>query len=367
MSLNKYKVFTVAVLMGAAGASLQSCTHHAAEEEQKDEKFHITDSFLNSLVIDTVKEANALGEITLTGSVAPDENKMVKVFPLVSGIAQDVRVNLGDVVGKGQTLAILKSAEEAGFSKDVVSAGADVRSSRRAYQAAQDLYKSGLASQRDVEQAQADYEKAQAENRRANAVVGINKTNGQGYEVKTPIGGYVVDKNITNGMQVRTDNSQPLFTVADLSDVYVLVNIYESDISSVQTGDPVSITTLSYPDKVFNGHINKIYDVLDPDDKVVKARVEISNPGALLKPQMFANVRIQAKSGQSLPVISTRGIVFDNDSNYVVVVDGKAKAHIQPIKIAKRVEDKAYISGGLKPGDRIVASRQLYLYESLKD
>jgi cobalt-zinc-cadmium efflux system membrane fusion protein len=95
--------------------------------------------------------------------------------------------------------------------------------------------------------------------------------------------------------------------------------------------------------------------------------VKIENPGNKLKPQMFANVTIKAKSGENLPVIDTRALIFDNDKDYVVVVDGKAKVHVQQIQIAKRVENRAYIRAGLKPGDRIVASRQLYLFESLKD
>jgi cobalt-zinc-cadmium efflux system membrane fusion protein len=78
-------------------------------------------------------------------------------------------------------------------------------------------------------------------------------------------------------------------------------------------------------------------------------------------------VAIRAKSGEDLPVINTRAIVFDNDKNYVLVVDGKAHVRIQPIDVAKRVEDRAYIRNGLKPGERIVASRQVFLYESLKD
>lgn len=363
---SKYKIFTMAAALAVTGLTLQSC-HHAEVAEQKDEKFQVTDSLLNSLLIDTVKEASALSEITLTGSIAPDENKMAKIFPLVSGVASNVNIQLGDVVSRGQTLAILRSAEAAGFTRDYASAEADIRSTRRTLQQQQDLFKSGLASQKDVEQAEADYQKAVAEGQRASTVAGINKSNGQGYELKAPISGYVVDKNLTNNMQVRTDDNQPLFTIADLSDVYVLVNIYESDISSVQVGDPVSITTLSYPDKVFTGKIDKLYDMLDPDNKVMRARVKIANPGNILKPEMFANVKIKAKSGTNLPAVNTRAIVFDNDKNYVVVVDGKAKVHIQPIEVAKKVEDVAYISKGLQPGQRVVASRQVYLYESLKD
>lgn len=367
MLRHKYKISGTILILMAVALLTQSCHHADNADDQKDEKFQVTDTLLNSLLIDTVKEASALSEINLTGSIAPDENKMVKIFPMVSGVAQDVHVQLGDVVSKGQTLAVMRSSEMAGFTKDYVSAEADVRSTKRAFESTQDLYKSGLASQKDFEQAQSDYQKAQAESKRAGAVININKSNDQGYIIKSPISGFVIEKNLTDNTQVRADNSQNLFTIADLSDVFVLINIYESDIANVQTGDAVKITTLSYPDKIFEGKIDKIYEVLDPDNKVVKARVKIANPGNKLKPEMFANVTIKAKSGEDLPVINTRALVFDNDKNYVIVVDGKAHVHIQQVDIAKRVEDKAYIRSGVKPGDRIVASRQVYLFESLKD
>ena len=361
----KYKIPVIAVVFFAAMIAMQSC-HHTVQTEQ-DTRFHISQAFLDSLVIDTVQEASARSQITLTGSIAPDETKMVKIFPLVSGVAEDIRVQLGDLVRKGQTLAILKSAEMAGYTKDYVSASADLRNTKRVFESTQDMYKSGLASQKDLEQAQSEYQKAQAEARRAGAVISINKSNDNGYEVKSPLSGYVVEKNLTNNTQVRADNSQNLFTVADLSTVYVLANVYESDIAKIQTGDPVKITTLAYPNKAFDGKIDKIDNMLDPDNRAMHARIKITNPGNLLKPGMFANILIKAKSGEDLPFINSNTIVFNNDKNYVIVVDGKAKAHIQPIVVEKTVEDRAYISEGLKPGDRIVASRQVYLFESLKE
>jgi len=363
---HKYKILTIASAFFITGFALQSC-RRADESQEKDSRFVVTDSLLNSLIIDTVKEASALSQITLTGNIAPDETKMVKIFPLVSGVAQDVNVQLGDVVHKGQTLAILKSAEMAGYTKDYISSEADIRNTRRILESTQDMYKSGLASQKDLEQAQSDYQKAVAEGKRADAVISINKSNENGYEVKSPLSGFVVEKNLTSNTQVRADNSQNLFTIADLSTVYVLVNVYESDISKIQTGDPVKITTLSYPDKVFDGKIDRIDNMLDPDNKVMHARITIKNPGNLLKPGMFANILIKAKSGEDLPFISANALVFDNDKNYVIMVDGKAKVHIQQVTIAKTVEDRAYIRAGLKPGERVVGSRQVYLYESLKD
>ncbi|WP_184543127.1 efflux RND transporter periplasmic adaptor subunit [Mucilaginibacter sp. FT3.2] len=360
-----YKIIAFSIIP-AVMLSVSACTHHQ-DEAAKDTRFEVTDTLLRSLVIDTVKAENALSEITLTGSVAPDESKMVKIFPMVSGIAQSVHVQLGDVVKKGQVLTTMKSAEIAGFSRDLISAQADLRNTKRQLETTQDLYKSGLASEKDLEQAKSDYQKASAENSRAGSIMSINKSNGKGYEIQSPLSGYVIEKNVTDDMQVRADNNQNLFTIADLSSVFVLINMYESDIASVKVGDAVQITTLAYPDRVFTGKIDKLFDVLDPDNKVMRARVMIKNPDNMLKPGMFTNVKIQAKSGMNLPAINTNSIVFDNDKNYVVVVDGAAKVHIQPIEIAKRVEDVAYISKGLKPGQRVVASRQVYLYESLKD
>ena len=360
----KYKNLVILALC-AAMPIMQSC-HHTAEEP-KDLNFHVTDTLLNSLIIDTVKDASAISEITLTGSIAPDENKIVKIYPMVSGIIGDVHVQLGDVVSKGQTLATMRSAEMAGYNKDDVAAAADLRTTRRAYESAQEMFKGGLASQKDVEDAQSDYEKAQAESKRVAAVMQINTGSAGGYTIKAPISGFVTEKNVTSNTQIRADNGQNLFTIADLSSVYVLINIYESDISSVKVGDVVKITTLSYPDKVFNGKIDKIDNMLDPDTKVVHARVKIDNPGYLLKPDMFASVKIKAMSGETLPEINANDIVFEDDKNYLLVVDGKAHVSIKEITIAKKVEDRAYISSGVKPGDRIVASRQVYLYESLKD
>jgi len=363
---SKYQLITIVIVVVGLSFSLQSC-HHTGESQDKDERFQVTDSLLKSVLIDTVKEASALSQFTLTGNVAPDENKMVKVFPLVSGVAQNVNVQLGDVVHKGQTLTTMRSAEMAGFTKDYISSEADLRNTRRIMESAQDMYKSGLASLKDVEQAKSDYQKAVAESKRAGAVISINQSNGNGYELKAPINGFVVEKNLANNTQVRADNSQNLFTIADLSTVYVLVNVYESDISKIQAGDPVKVTTLSYPDKVFDGKIDRIDNMLDPDNKVMHARIKINNPGNLLKPGMFANILIRAKSGEDLPEINANTLVFDNDKNYVIVVDGPAKVHVQQVDVAKTVEDRAYIRSGIKPGDRIVASRQVYLYESLKD
>nr|WP_068891652.1 efflux RND transporter periplasmic adaptor subunit [Pedobacter panaciterrae] len=363
---NRHKLSVSGIALAITLLCLSACNKNEKTAAAKDPEFQLSEKLLQELVVDTVKEGSAISQLSLTGIVAPDENKMVRIFPLVSGITQDVHVQLGDLVKKGQTLASMRSIEVAGYTKDLISAEADVRNTKRILKSTRELYQSGLASEKDLEQAQSEYEKAEAENKRAGAVMAINKTNKRGYEIISPIGGYVVEKNLTDNMQVRADNNESLFTVADLSTVYVLINIYESDISKVQNGSPVKITTLSYPDKVFLGKIDKVYSLIDPENKVMKARVKIENPGYLLKPQMFAKVSIEAPSGEDLPSIPVSAIIFDNDRNYVMVKDSQSKVHVQTITVAKRVENLAYISDGLKAGDQIITSRQVFLYESLK-
>jgi cobalt-zinc-cadmium efflux system membrane fusion protein len=168
-------------------------------------------------------------------------------------------------------------------------------------------------------------------------------------------------------MQLRADNDNSLFTIADLSSVSAIVNIYESDIPRISEGDEVKISILSYPDRQFFGKINKIYNVLDGESKVMNARVSIANPQFTLKPGMLATVSISARSGIDLPVVNSRGIIFDENRNYVLTLSADNKVQIKEVEVNRKANGKTYISKGLNAGDRIIASKQVFLYETLKD
>ncbi|WP_158796627.1 efflux RND transporter periplasmic adaptor subunit [Pedobacter sp. L105] len=346
---------------------LQGCSEHP-KEAPKEEKFAVTDSLLKRLLVDTVKNPNSETDLSFSAKIAPNEDATARIFPMVSGNVRSVPVKLGDKVSKGQVLAVMGSAEMANFDKEAISSSADLRNATRALKVAQDMYNSGLSSARDLEIAKNDLLVKEAENKRTTAVLNLNGGSTTGsYTLKTPISGFVIEKNVNSNMQLRPDNSQSLFTVADLSTVWAVINIYESDISSIQQGDAVKISILSYPDKTFTGKIDKIYNILDADSKVMNARVSIANPGYLLKPGMLATVQIAAKSSNDLPSINANNIVFDENKNYVLLLDPVKKVRIQEVTIERKSGDRAYISNGLKAGDRIVASKQVFLYESLKD
>jgi len=349
----------------AATSLFFACSEH--KKAAPNDKFVITDSLISRLLIDTVQQANGKTELIFSAKIAANEERRSELFPMVSGTVNRVGVRLGDQVSTGQILATLTSAEMAGFDKEVIAANAELKNAERAVKQAEQLFQSGLSSEKELEEAKNDYEIKKAEAKRASSVLKLNGGSSTGfYAIKSPISGFVIEKNVTQNMQLRGDNDKSLFTIADLSNVWAMINIYESDISRVKAGDEVSLSTLSYPNKVFKGKIEKLYNQVDQDSKVMNARVVIANPGFLLKPGMLGTVKVSANSAVDLPVLNSRAVIFDENKNYVLVLGQDHKVKVQEIEIGRKTADKTYISKGVQAGERIIASKQVFLFESLK-
>ena len=234
-------------------------------------KYVIPDSLLKTLTIDTVRNCPLLNAVTLTGMVDFDQDKQVNIFSLVSGNVQDIKVQLGDYVTEGQALAVVTSSEMAGYGNNLVVAQTNLTNMTKQLDATKDLYKSGLASQLDVTTAQSNYDQAVAQLEMVKKVLKINGNNTNGeYIIKAPISGFIVQKNITNNTNVRSDNGANLFTISDLKEVWVQANVYEANIDQVHLGDDVDVRTLANADKVYHGKVDKILNVLDPSSRVSK-------------------------------------------------------------------------------------------------
>ncbi|UKT64902.1 efflux RND transporter periplasmic adaptor subunit [Pedobacter mucosus] len=211
-----------------------SCNEHQADPPST-EKFKATDSLINRLVIDTVQQAGSKIELTFSAKISANEDRKSELFPMVSGVVNHVGVHLGDRVSAGQTLATVSSSEMVNFDKEVISAGAELRNADRSMKQAEQLYKSGLSSTKELEEAKNDFQIKTAELKRANSVLQLNGGSKTGhYSIKSPINGFVIEKSVTDHMQLRPDNANSLFTIADLSEVWAMVNIYESDISRIK-------------------------------------------------------------------------------------------------------------------------------------
>ena len=254
----------------------------------------------------------------------------------------------------------------AGYSNDLINAESNLEVQKKNLEKTKDMFKSGLASLTDSISAEASYRQAQSELNRVQRVLKINGNSTQGeFEIKAPISGFLVEKNVNNNTTIRADNASNLFTISDLKNVWVWANVYESNINAIRMGDIVNVTTLSYPDRVFKGKVDKIMNVLDPTNKVMKVRVSLGNPDYALKPQMFASVTVTNPENKQSICISSHALIFDHSQYFVLVYKGKDDVRITPVTVISSIGDKTYISAGVNEGDKIIASQSILIYEAL--
>ena len=331
----------------------------------------VSDSLARIILIDTVKNEFVENQLSLSGEVSYDENRVVKIFPNASGQVVSVSASLGDRVHAGQTLAVIKSADVAGNYADLTTAKNDASIAEKEYNNAEQLYKNGISSEKEFVQSKLQYGKAMNAVKKVKMQIAINgggKTNARGsYVITSPRDGFIVEKNLNAGSFIRNDNGQNLFTISDMHDVWVSANVFETDIQKVKSGEPAEVTTLAYPGKIFYGKINQVNSVLDPSSKAMKIKIVLPNPELLLKPQMFTKIIIAEKQEQKALMIPSKAIVFDGGKDYVIVYKDAYNVRVQQVQPLKVVGDKTYITEGLHEGDLVVSKNQLLLFNSLNE
>lgn len=350
---------------------MTSCKDKVQGDPDPKKQVCITDSLAKIIHIDTATIANIDDEVKLSGEISFNDNKVVKVFPFSSGKVQEVKVTLGDKVAKGQVLAVIQSADVAGNYADLSSANNDISIAKRQMENTESLYKNGIASEKEYTEAKENYQKALSAGNKLQQQININgggHTSANGtYVITAPMSGYVVEKKISQGAFIRNDNSDNLFTIGDISEVWVWANVYETDISKVKEGYTAKVTTLAYPDSTFTAVVDKVNQILDPETKVMKVRIRIPNPGRQLKPEMFANILVQNREGRKSVTVPSTAIVSDYGKNYVIVYHDKCNLELKQVELLKTVEGKTYIKTGLKGGEQLISENQVLLFNALKD
>ncbi|MEZ0610761.1 efflux RND transporter periplasmic adaptor subunit [Fibrella sp. WM1] len=336
-----------------------------------------------SFLTDSVRRMNPENELTLNGTVTFDQDNVVRVFPLVSGNVEKANVTLGAYVKKGQDLAVIRSGDISNYVNNYQSDKADLEVAQQAVKNTDAQFKAGFASQTDMLTAKNNLKKAQEELGKSANVLrvygGTNASNGQPYfTVKAPIGGYIVEKNVNTGQDLRADNQNPLYTISSLQRIWVMANVYEQDIPQIRQGEAVDVQVLAYPDRTFRGHIDNISSVLDDQARVLKVRIVLDNKDGMLKPDMFATIHVHVgNNGGAGPAGGTsanalavpqKAVVFDRDHYYVILQTGKDKYEVREVTVQKNTTRYAFVEGGnLKPGDTVVTEGSLLLYNDLTD
>ncbi len=354
-------------LLISGGVWLVGCDKKQTTAEEI-KAFMLSDTMMKRIELATVQTEPVRSELTLVGKVIADENRVIKVFPLVGGNVENVSVELGDYVRKGQVLATIRSGEVADFERQMIQAQAEVLVAEKNLKTAEELFDSKLNSQREVVAAKKELENAQAELNRIKEVFriyGLGKT--PVYLVKSPIDGFVISKNVNPGMQLRSDNDEQIFTVGQISEVWVMANVNESDIPKVKLGMKADIQTISYGNELFRGSVDKIYNVLDPDTKTMKVRIRLNNVGYKLKPEMHATVSLKFNEGGEMIAIPASSVIFDRSKNWVMVFRNRSDIETREVQVYKMLNDIAYIRAGLRTDEQVISKNQLLVYDALND
>ncbi|MGH7411006.1 MAG: efflux RND transporter periplasmic adaptor subunit, partial [Candidatus Methylomirabilis sp.] len=239
----------------------------------------------------------------LPATVQPNENQLAEITTLIRGRVVDVYVDVGRDVKTGTVLARLHSGELGLAQASYLKAHAKLHEAELAFDRARDLLEGRAISVAQYQRYEAELKTARAEAREARdrlEVLGMGEADLQRLDrdrtihsyvpIRSPLAGRVIVRNVTKGEVVET--SDKLFTIADLSEVWVVANVPEKDVRLIQRDQPVEIRLSAYPNQIFPGRITYIGDVLDPATRMMKVRISAPNPGRRLKPEMFATVRV---------------------------------------------------------------------------
>lgn len=347
-------------------ALISSC-HHAPKDDAP-EAFVLSDTMMANTQFKQAAEMPVESELRLFGKIAADNNKQAQVYSVLPGTVIELHAELGDYVKKGQVLAVVRSGDVAEMDRQRLEAGNNLAIAEKNLQVARDLYAGKLNSSKDVVVAEKEFESSKAAVQRSSELTRIYHSGpGATYEITAPISGFIIDKNITENMQLTSDRTENLFSIAQIDEVWVLANVPETEISKISLGMEARVTTLSYPDKVFTANVDKIFNMLDDNTKAMKVRIRIPNQDLMLKPEMSATISLLQKEGRSMMAIPAAAVIFDKSKNWVMVYHDRSHIETRQIEVYRNHGDLAYINSGLKSGDTVITKNQLLIYDALND
>ncbi|HYM07830.1 MAG TPA: efflux RND transporter periplasmic adaptor subunit [Terriglobales bacterium] len=309
----------------------------------------------------TVGTRNLPTVLRANGSVTPDVNRTIHVTSQGSGRVESLNVRLGDYVKQGQVLLSIHSADLAGAFSDYQKAAADERLAKTGLDRAQLLYSHGALAEKDLQQAQDTEEKAQVDVQNAEQHVRILGGDpahpGSLIELRAPVSGTIVEQNVSGFEGIKSlDNSPSLFTIADLSRVWVLCDVYENDLEDVHLDDTAEIRLNAYPDRTYHGRVADISRVLDPNTRSAKVRIVLPNGDGSLRPGMFAVVTFRSRTSQSRVVVPATAVIRLQDKDWVFRKDGAQRFRRVEVHTGEVSDQMQQIREGVSPGEQVVAN-----------
>ena len=313
----------------------------------------------------TVRSATVTDFLDLPAHIEPDPTSVIHVYAPAGGRIVEVRVRPWDHVTKNQTLALLESSDLARNVADYHKALAENQVKQKELARSQDLFEHHAISERENQQAQADAEQAKAEVEAAREqvqVFGMNPDQASTQlEVKAPRSGVILDVGAAPGeFSQALAAPAPLCTVADITTIWAVGDIYEKDFTTAKAGEPAQVTLNAYPDQRWTGRVSVISDAVDPATRTLHVRVILPNADGRIKPGLFGAIRLLRSSVQGILVPAT-AVLREGDNAYVFVGTGNGRFVRNAVRLGRAFDGTLEILSGLNVGDTIVSDGALLL------
>lgn len=312
--------------------------------------------------------------IEATGSVAFDQNRSTQVISPISGPVSRLVVEVGRQVARDEALAVVSSPDFAAAVSGLRKAEATARNARRVAELDKQLFKNDAIARRDMEQAETDAVGAEADRDSALQQLRSLGVSGQtlddiqqnrpvtnpGGIIRSPLAGTVVEKLISPG-QLLQAGATPCFTVADLSSVWVIANVFEADLPFVKIGDSAEVLT-GAGGTPLAGKVTYIAALVDPNTRAIAVRLEVPNPGEALKRDMYVRVVLHSKSESQGILVPVSAVLRDEENlPFVFVAKPDGTFARQSVQIGSRIGDRQEITSGLTSGQSVVVEGALFL------
>jgi cobalt-zinc-cadmium efflux system membrane fusion protein len=356
----------------SSGQEESKMTSYTSGQPQGDSAslFTVPQEQMSHVQIVSVEKTRLTRALRLTGTVTYNAFKTTPVFTAVSGPVHEILVTPGQVVSAGQSLLTINSPDYSATRSAYIKARAAFQLTDKNFTRAQDLFAHHAISERDLQQAESDRAQAQADlesSGDALKVLGFadpeamlkNPPSPQ-IPLHAPVSGEIVDRLVGPGQLLQAGATQ-CFTISDTSSVWVLVNVYQSDLASVHVGDAVDLTTDSYPD-VFHGRISYVSPAMDPTTRTLQARIVTDNPGRKLKNNMYVTALVQAGAISDALLVPDSAVLHDTENQpYVYVLQGTNQFARRLVTLGENNAGRTQIKVGLKEGERVVGDGSLFL------
>jgi cobalt-zinc-cadmium efflux system membrane fusion protein len=329
----------------------------------------------NGVVVTPAKKQRLAGTINATGKVEANADRIAHVSPRIPGKIVAVKASLGDSVSAGQALATLDSVELGEALNRYHQSKTKLALAQSNMDRIKGLVEKKIAARKDILQAETDYKTAQTElhtDEERLSLYGVSTSDlqGEGHKkpllpVRSPIGGIITEKHAIVGE--LSDPSKSLYTVADLSNVWVMIDISEKDLAKVRKRQSATVMVGAFPELKLKGRITYIADLVNESTRTVKARVEVSNPGRKLKPEMFATAEL-VLAADAPPVLAVpEDALQELDGKKVVfVAENEAEFAVRQVQAGRTAGGLVEILSGLKEGERYAVKGAFILKSEIK-